>query len=86
MITFPVKTLTDYIILSYCLNHPEPVDDPRQLSVTVPDDVLEMLDIEDFTPIDSDTDEVINFESFSSDSESSGEWLCIGIKNENFIF
>ena len=45
----------------------------EKLGVAFPDAVADMIDIEEFEPLDSDSDEVINFEGFSSDSESSGE-------------
>ena len=45
----------------------------EKLGVAFTDAVAEMIDIEEFEPLDLDSDEVINFEGFSSDSESSGE-------------
>ena len=45
----------------------------EKLAVAFPGVVADMIDIDEFEPIDSDSDEVTNFEGFSSDTESSGE-------------
>ena len=45
----------------------------KKLGVSFPDGEADIVDIEEFDHIDSDSDEVVNFEAFSSASESSGE-------------
>jgi hypothetical protein len=51
----------------------EPDVTGKRLGVSVPDVLSDMIDIDEFDTIDSDSDEVIHFEEFVSDSDFSGE-------------